>query len=683
MNRLKIWALIIMIMPLAEISAQSNKQLKGPDYFPELIQPDIPGAPKLGKPVLIMGDKKPVMGEGMGWAAPAVFDWNGDGKKDLLIGEFASGWEMANGNVLGNFIRIYLNKGVDNFPEFYDEFEYARPCIESPPDGTKSNGTPLSVYLWCCMSFRPQFADLNNDGYPDLITGHYYPGDVTWFKGSKQGISTGEYIVQEHRDKHPGYGNKLPVTNPESSSYWNYSSVSFGDFDRDSLVDMVVGGAGLRISKNIGTKTAPKFGLRELLLDINGNPLRIDDSAEEKEGDNENLSVAGSDNTVPLVVDWDKDGILDLMVTDCYLSKNKSTITFFRGVRTKDGHRFEPGVPLFKTKDGGKAFPGSWLQTFVTDWNNDGINDLLIGTSVATIDGPYNYDLSWNWEFETGITKKNPANYSKGYKKKIEEQMERADKNISELGIDDDEARKRNLVTREMLLKNYYGKEEYRTLAHKGYVYLMLGEKQDKPDAISQDTTNIAKEKYRVKKQARIEELDQITEQSPKSGQAEIKGQEEMTGQEKTIKQKQITDQTKVTEQEESGSPVRITATTPLAVNAGEEFTAKILLNIGDSWYIYSPALANAQQGVAQACISFELPEGITIEGKIEWPEPVAKDLFQVYFGKIELSPVFKVQSGTKPGLYKIKVTLKYQGCNQLSCIPQSKEELHIEVNIY
>jgi hypothetical protein len=625
-----------MIMLLAEIKAQSCKQEKGPGDFPEFIQPDIPGAPKLGRPVLITGDKKPVMGEGHGWAAPAVFDWNGDGKKDLLIGEFASGWEMANGNVIGNFIRVYLNEGSDSSPEFTDAFKYAMPYVE-PSKGTESNGTPLSVFLWCCMSFRPQFADLNDDGYPDLITGHYYPGDVTWFRGSEQGFSLGEKIEQEYRDKHPLYGNDLPVTDPQSHSYWNYSSVSFGDFDGDGLLDMVVGGAGLRLSKNIGSKTEPKFGKRELLLDVNGNPLKIYAYTKEDMKDYKGtLPVAGSGNTVPLVTDWDQDGIMDLLVTDCYLNKGQAAVTFFRGVRTKEGVRFEPGVPLFKTKDGGKAFPGSWLQAFVTDWNNDGVNDLLIGTSVATIDGIFNYDLSWSWESETCISKKNPANYSTGYKKMIEEQMERADKNISKLGIDSEEARKRNLVTREMLFKNYYGKEEYRTLAHKGYVYVMLGEKQNKQDTISR-----------------------VKEQNRGTGQIQIAG-----------------------ENPKAESPVRITAKTPLEVNAGEEFTMKVLLEIRDSWYIYAPALANAQQGVAQASISFELPEGIAMEGKIEWPEPVAKDLYQVYFGKIELSQVFKVQPGTKPGLYKIKATLQYQGCNELSCLPPSKEDLLIEINV-
>ncbi len=443
----------------------------------EFIHTEIPGAPRLGKPILITGKSKPVMGEGMGWAAPAVFDWNGDGKKDLLIGEFASGYEMANDNIFGNLIRVYINVGSDSSPEFTDEYKYAMPHVETI-NANQTSGTPLSVYLWCCMSFRPQFADLNNDGYPDLITGHYFPGDVTWFRGGENGFTTGELLEQEHRDKHPVYGNNLPVTDPQSYSYWNYSSVSFGDFDGDGLQDMIVGGYALRISKNTGTKYAPKFGTRELLLDINGDPLKINvlNDNNDNTGD---LPVSGSYNTVPLVVDWDNDGVLDLLVTDCYVSKSKAAVTFFKGVISKEGIRFKPGISLFEVKDGGKAFPGSWLQTYVTDWNNDGIKDLLIGTSVATINGKFDYDLSWNWESDTGIIKKNPAYYTESYKNMLEEHMEIAHKRILKLEIDSEEASKKGLVTKEMLFKNNYGKEEYRKLAHKGYVYVMLGEKSE------------------------------------------------------------------------------------------------------------------------------------------------------------------------------------------------------------
>lgn len=89
---------------------------QGPEDFPELNNADIPGAPQLGAPRLIMGETAPVVARHHGLAAPAVYDWDGDGNKDLLIGEFETGecW-----------LRVYLNVGTDDAPRFSDEFQYA------------------------------------------------------------------------------------------------------------------------------------------------------------------------------------------------------------------------------------------------------------------------------------------------------------------------------------------------------------------------------------------------------------------------------------------------------------------------------------------------------------------------------------------------------------------------------
>src|SRR5690606_7422136 len=119
-------------------------------------------------------------GEGMGWAAPAAYDINKDGKKDLLIGEFGSGLEnTGKGGKTGHHVRVYLNQGTDKQPEFSDEYSYLKAFR-----GT-NYGSVLSVYQYCCQSFRPQFVDLDDDGVMDLLTGQYDPGDVIWFKGIK------------------------------------------------------------------------------------------------------------------------------------------------------------------------------------------------------------------------------------------------------------------------------------------------------------------------------------------------------------------------------------------------------------------------------------------------------------------------------------------------------------------
>jgi hypothetical protein len=44
------------------------------------------------------------------YSVPCVADWNGDGKKDLLVGYFYEGW-----------IYLYINSGADNAPVFATE----------------------------------------------------------------------------------------------------------------------------------------------------------------------------------------------------------------------------------------------------------------------------------------------------------------------------------------------------------------------------------------------------------------------------------------------------------------------------------------------------------------------------------------------------------------------------------
>ena len=61
--------------------------------------------------VKLQADGKPIDVE-IGHLVPCFVDWNGDGKRDLIIGQFASGK-----------IRLYLNQGTDTAPVFKD-FSY-------------------------------------------------------------------------------------------------------------------------------------------------------------------------------------------------------------------------------------------------------------------------------------------------------------------------------------------------------------------------------------------------------------------------------------------------------------------------------------------------------------------------------------------------------------------------------
>ena len=444
-----------------------------PTVLPKLTFAKISGAPKLGTPKLVFGDTKPVMSEGMGWAAPAFFDIDGDGHKDLLIGEFGSGLEDR-GMPVGNFVRMYRNTGSAEQPKFSDVYSYVRPAERY------STGTPLSIYTWCCIGFTPQVVDLDNDGYADLVTGAYNPGVVTWFKGTADGFMNGEQLPQFSDPYNGGerWDYTLPRADPKSSEYWNYSAVAFGDFDGKGLQDMIVGGSALRISKNVGTKVKPSFGKRELLLDIHGKPLRLIPESDTLR------NMAGEpyygNCMVPTVADWDGDGVLDLFVTDAYVSSRSEAVTFFRGLRTAQGLRFEPGIPLFTAAGAQKAMPGSWLRVHVTDWNNDGVLDVIIGTSVVNLDGHFNRRLSWEWEVDNDIVKQYSAYYSEDFKRIIEEQLHHADSlKMTMNNMSDEELNKKGYTNRTMLIKNYYGKGNYKNLAHQGYIYVLLGKKEE------------------------------------------------------------------------------------------------------------------------------------------------------------------------------------------------------------
>lgn len=424
------------------ISNIAIAQKSTPNDFPELIMTNIPGAPKLDMPTLITGNSGPLTSQGFGLAAPAFWDWDGDGLRDLLIGEFGSGMEY--GRYMGNFVRVFLNVGVETQPSFIGNFDYAWPPFELP-----TNGTPYSVDQFCCIGFTPQFTDLNNDGYPDMLSGQYY-GEVISFWGSAKGFLPGEPLRQQ--------GNPRGKKTMASQAYWLYSSASFGDITNDGKQDLILGGRALRISKNIGTSSDPKFANRELLLDTQNRPLKVYEYSEKELKVFSRIEpyVSGDYKLSPVAVDWDEDGVLDLLVTNSYNHEGLSVVDFFRGVKVGIEHRFDPAVPLFVSKSSTKkAFPGSHPFLFVTDWNQDSVKDLIIGVSVVTMNNEFNDMFSWNWEKDMGIpaTGKDPGFFT-----------DRTTANVTQF-------------LKDIVIPPGIDVDDLMTMKRQGFVYVMLGNK--------------------------------------------------------------------------------------------------------------------------------------------------------------------------------------------------------------
>ena len=151
------------------------------------------------------------------------------------------------------------------------------------------------------------------------------------------------------------------------------STTNCADMDGDGLIDLIIGDTkgGVVWSRNEGSATEPRFVTRE--------PLRVGEA---------DLKVCQKSD--PIAVDWDGDGVVDLLVGD-----ECADVSFFRG--RGDGS-FEAGVSLFtgltvdpadgyrqvKAKmEGHRVIPGYRLRLATADYNDDGALDLLVGNCVS------------------------------------------------------------------------------------------------------------------------------------------------------------------------------------------------------------------------------------------------------------------------------------------------------------
>ncbi len=570
--------------------------------FPQLkplVMTPIAGAPILSQPQRIDGNKLEIRTGKHGLCYPAVYDWNGDGLPDLILGEFSTG-------KLENNMKIYLNKGSRKKPKFTGEYFYA----------TDTRDSVITNYQWCCIGIHPRFVDITDDGRLDFLSGQYYPGAISLWRGSKKGFLPQEYVPQE------GYreGDLMgpDASRPDSHDYWNYSSAGFADYNGDGLVDLFVGGqGGLRVALNEGTKENPRFGLRKYLYSVDGNVLSINPEHPQQEG-----GMVTYIKTYMTPVDWDGDGVLDILLTYEYDRPGSWAVLFYKGVNSNLGIRYKHPVPLFTTADGSKALPGCQPMITVADLNGDGVNDMLMGLSIPTINGFEVADsVAWRWTTDLGI-------HMPG-------------KDCGEFYMFTTLDSLKAKIRRNPAEKTFYlGKltdEKYLTLRHRGYAFVMYGKKNPTP---------AVKEKP-------------IVAEPP------------------------ILVKTTVFKDADRDEPLTYHVKSKLW--NGHEWLIDVILSFKDGWHGFVDAKATTDQGMEPTSVTFELPEGLQTVSLTK-PGNGGGNIFYmgeiVFTLHVRESLKFTPEGDEMPlpDSYPIKINVNYQSCNDQMCLPPTTHVIDFEL---
>lgn len=159
--------------------------------------------------------------------APAAWDWNNDGREDVLLGE---------GSYSANNIHLLLNQGGGNKPNLTS----GKREIVAFGDGLEQ--------------LTPAVVDYNGDGKPDLLVSER-SGKIAVYLNKGEPWKSGEAVPE------------LPfasfISGPTGSplSFGGIATVSTGDLNGDGKFDIIVGKSNGRIAMvlNKGTAQEPKF----------------------------------------------------------------------------------------------------------------------------------------------------------------------------------------------------------------------------------------------------------------------------------------------------------------------------------------------------------------------------------------------------------------------------------------
>lgn len=309
---------------------------------------------------------------------PTAIDWDGDGDQDLIVGD-------EDGRVA--FVEHTGKVTVDRVPIFA-----APRYFQQEADDVKFGAlaTPTSF-------------DWDGDGDIDLICGNT-AGYIAFIENlSGPGVERPRWAAPKllaagGKTIRIQAGSNGSIQGP-CEAKWGYTTQTVADWDGDGLPDIVANSILGKVHwyRNVGTRREPKLAAAESIdVEWNGEQPALAWGWMRPEG----KSLLTQWRTTPVAIDWNRDGLTDLIMLD-----HEGYLAYFERARiagklmVKAPRRAfvnEKGEPI--RLNAGVAGKSGRRKLCVVDWDGDGRLDVLVNSANARLlqqtanDGP-------NWKF--------------------------------------------------------------------------------------------------------------------------------------------------------------------------------------------------------------------------------------------------------------------------------------------
>jgi len=211
-----------------------------------------------------------------GYTVPYVADWNMDGLPDIILN-----------SIVGKIIWLQ-NTGTLSRPSLADPQPVKVDWPGTPPKPAWNWWDPQADELVVQWRTRPIVLDLNEDGMNDLVVIDH-EGYLSFFqrkmKNDRLILMPGKRIFYDDK-------GELLRLNPKEAGGSGRRKIDLVDWDNDGDLDLLINSMNTALYRNIGSKS-------EFVFQNTGDL---------------SSAVLGGHSTSPTTVDWNDDGVRDLLI---------------------------------------------------------------------------------------------------------------------------------------------------------------------------------------------------------------------------------------------------------------------------------------------------------------------------------------------------------------------------------